>query len=438
MRENLIYMDHGATAPLRKAALEAMLPYLQEEYGNASALYSLGASAREGLENARQLLAASIGAAPGEIYFTSGGTESDNWALVAAAEAMEEKGRHIITSSLEHHAVLHTCEYLKRRGFEVTYLPADAEGRVNPAQLESAIREDTILISVMTANNEVGSVQPIAKMARIARERDILFHTDAVQAYGKMPLSVREFPVDLLSVSAHKIGGPKGVGFLYIRNGIPMGAWQHGGMQERGRRAGTENVAGVVGFAAAAAETMKDMQQVRQQEANLQRFFYEVLLKEIPTCKWHGPVPAKVNAESENGGVDVSIGEGNAAQSGVKKNDRSVINSKKNITEQSSAESTVIEKRLFNNVNFSIPGIKAETALITLDREGVCASAGSACTTGARSASHVLTAMGISPKEAGESLRFTLGAENTKEEIRKVVDVLVHLEQRIRSMETDW
>ena len=399
MRENLIYMDHGATAPLRKAALEAMLPYLQKEYGNASALYSLGASAREGLENARRVLAASIEAAPGEIYFTSGGTESDNWALVAAAEAMEGKGRHIITSSLEHHAVLHTCAYLERRGFEVTYLPADAEGMVNPMQLEKAIREDTILISVMTANNEVGSVQPIAEMARIAGERGILFHTDAVQAYGKMPLSVKKLPVDLLSVSAHKIGGPKGVGFLYIRNSIPMGAWQHGGMQERGRRAGTENVAGAVGFAAAAAEAMRDMEQVRQREANLQRFFYELLIKEIPANKWHGPVPG---------------------------------------AEESSPEKDVTERRLFNNVNFSIPGVKSETALITLDREGICASAGSACTTGARSASHVLTAMGISPNEAGESLRFTLGEENTKEEIRQVVDTLVHLEKRIRSMETDW
>ncbi len=392
-------MDHGATAPLRKAALEAMLPYLQKEYGNASALYSLGASAREGLENARRVLADSIEAAPGEIYLTSGGTESDNWALVAAAEAMEEKGRHIITSSLEHHAVLHTCAYLERRGFEVTYLSADAEGMVDPMQLEKAIREDTILISVMTANNEVGSVQPIAEIAQIAGERGILFHTDAVQAYGKMPLSVKKIPVDLLSVSAHKIGGPKGIGFLYIRNGIPMGAWQHGGMQERGRRAGTENVAGVVGFAAAAAEAMKNMEEVRQQEASLQSFFYELLLKEIPACKWHGPLPG---------------------------------------TEENSPEKDGTERRLFNNVNFSIPGVKSETALIALDREGICASAGSACTTGARSASHVLTAMGTSTKEAGESLRFTLGEENTKEEIRQVVDVLVRLEKRIRSMETDW
>ncbi len=392
MRDNLIYMDHGATAPLKKAALEAMLPYLQNEYGNASALYSLGASAREGLEKARRQLADTIEAAPGEIYFTSGGTESDNWALVAAAEAMQEKGRHIITSSLEHHAVLHTCDYLQRRGFEVTYLPADAEGIVDPDLLESAIREDTILISVMMANNEVGTLQPVERLAQIAQERGILFHTDAVQAYGKIPVSVKKIPVDLLSVSAHKIGGPKGVGFLYIRNGISIGAWQHGGMQERGRRAGTENVAGAAGFAAAAMQTENEMEQVRQWEAELQRFFYELLLKEIPTCKWHGPVPG--------------TGSG--------------------------------EKRLFNNVNFSIPGIKAETALITLDREGICASAGSACTTGVRSPSHVLTAMGIGEKEAGESLRFTLGEENTKEEIRRVVDVLVSLEKRIRSMDMDW
>lgn len=421
-------MDHGATAPLRKAALEAMLPYLQKEYGNASALYSLGASAREGLENARRVLADSIEAAPGEIYFTSGGTESDNWALVAAAEAMEEKGRHIITSSLEHHAVLHTCAYLERRGFEVTYLSADAEGMVDPMQLEKAIREDTILISVMTANNEVGSVQPIAEIAQIAGERGILFHTDAVQAYGKLPLSVKKIPVDLLSVSAHKIGGPKGIGFLYIRNGIPMGAWQHGGMQERGRRAGTENVAGAVGFAAAAAEAMKNMEEVRLREASLQCFFYELLLKEIPACKWHGPLPGTENDVSEKDRENVS-----AEKIGTEK-----IGTEKCAPGKYSPEKDGTERRLFNNVNFSIPGVKSETALIALDREGICASAGSACTTGARSASHVLTAMGISTKEAGESLRFTLGEENTKEEIRQVVDVLVRLEKRIRSMETDW
>ncbi len=391
MKDGIIYMDHGATAPLKKAALEAMLPYLQSAYGNASALYSLGASAREGLEKARRLLASTIEAAPGEIYFTSGGTESDNWALVAGAEAMQEKGRHIITSSLEHHAVLHTCDYLKRRGFEVTYLPADAQGFVDPQQLRSAIREDTILISVMMANNEVGTLEPIGKLAQIAKERGILFHTDAVQAYGKIPVSVKTLPVDLLSASAHKIGGPKGVGFLYIRNGIPIGAWQHGGMQERGRRAGTENVAGAVGFAAAAAQTMEEMEKVRRREESLQRFFYELLLKEIPESKWHGPMPG-----------------------------------------------TVCEKRLLNNVNFSIPGLQAESALIALDREGICASAGSACTTGVRSPSHVLTAMGISEKEAGESLRFTLGEENTEEEIRQVVEALVRVRERIRCMEMDW
>ena len=392
MQKTPIYMDHAATRALRPAALEEMLPYLTGQYGNASAVYSLGSAAKIALEEARAALAETIGAQANEIYFTSGGTESDNWALVAAAEAMRERGRHIVTTAVEHHAVLHTCAYLERRGFEVTVLPVDGEGRVSPERLREALRPDTVLVSAMAANNEVGTVQPLRELAQLTKEHGALFHTDAVQAYGRLPLSVRALPIDLLSASAHKLGGPKGVGFLYIRSGVPVGAFHHGGMQERGRRAGTENVAGAVGFVAAARETFARRAEETAREAALQRFFWEKLRERLPETVLHGPA----------------------------------------VTGEDTAEPW--PSRLPNNLNFSIPGVSAESALILLDMDGICASGGSACTTGAVAPSHVLTAMGVSPAQAREALRFTLGAENTEAEIEETVAALAAIAERIRKL----
>ena len=378
----MIYMDNAATTKLALEALEEMLPYLREEYGNPSAVYSLGSHAKRAVSAARRKLAGVIGAEPEEIFITSGGSESDNWALTSVAHALESKGKHIITTKIEHHAVLNTCHALEKQGFSVTYLDVDSEGRVDALQVEHAIRPDTILISVMFANNEVGTIQPIAEIGAIARAHGILFHVDAVQAFGHIPIDVKEMQIDLLSASAHKLHGPKGVGLLYIRKDIRLEAMIHGGTQERGRRAGTENVAGIVGFGKAAELALENMTQAREKTAALSKHFMERLENEIPDIR--------INAKGA--------------------------------------------ERLSGHVSVCIPPVEGESVLIQLDLQGICASSGSACTIGSSEPSHVLLAMGRTAQEAKGSLRFTLSEENTMEEVDKTVDTLKKIVEDIRKM----
>ena len=407
----MIYLDHAATCPMRKCALDQMTEALKSVYGNASPSYPPAQEAKAMLDQARSVLAETIGADWREIFFTSGGTEGDNWALTGAAEAglPERTGGHIITTRVEHHAVLHTCAYLESRGYTVSYLPVDEEGFVSPDSLENelAAHPDTVLVSVMLANNEVGTIEPVEELVRVVRKREqelagkegvpdgkrkvkggrrILFHTDAVQAYGKIPIDVKALDVDLLSVSAHKIGGPKGVGFLYLRKGTRIGALIHGGAQESGRRAGTENVPAIIGFAAAAEEAVRERQSDEAKTMHLQRFFREALRSEL----------------QEKGGIRILW---NGPQPG--------------------------ERRLSGNVSVSFPDFDQRTLLINLDLAGICASGGSACTSGALEPSHVLMAMTQDRKRAEGTLRFTLGAENTEEEILETVRVLRKTVDRI-------
>ncbi len=407
----MIYLDHAATCPMRKCALDQMTEALKNVYGNASPSYPPAQEAKAKLDQARSVLAETIGADWREIFFTSGGTEGDNWALTGAAEAglPERTGGHIITTRVEHHAVLHTCAYLESRGYTVSYLPVDEEGFVSPDSLENelAAHPDTVLVSVMLANNEVGTIEPVEELVRVVRKREqelagkeavpeakrketggrrILFHTDAVQAYGKIPIDVKTLDVDLLSVSAHKIGGPKGVGFLYLRKGTRIGALIHGGAQESGRRAGTENVPAIIGFAAAAEEAVGKRQSEEEKTIHLQQFFREALRVELQEKEgirilWNGPQPG--------------------------------------------------ERRLSGNVSVSFPGFDQRTLLINLDLAGICASGGSACTSGALEPSHVLMAMTQDRKRAEGTLRFTLGTENTEEEILETVRVLKETIDRI-------
>lgn len=378
----MIYLDNAATTKMPPEVLDAMLPYFRENYGNASAAYSLAGKSKKAIMEAREILAESLGAKVQEIYFTSGGSEADNWALKAVCDAYREKGRHIITSKIEHHAVLHTCDYLAKRGFEITYLDVDEDGVVDPEALKKAIRPDTILISIMYANNEIGTIEPINEIGGIAKERGILFHTDAVQAYGHLPVAADECGIDLLSASAHKFGGPKGTGFLYIRNGVQIASFLHGGAQERGRRAGTENVPGIVGMGAAAERALHIMKTKTRRETELRDYLTERVLSEIPG--------SRLNGHRTN--------------------------------------------RLSNNANFTFDGVSGESLLIILDRKGICASAGSACTTGSLEGSHVLKAIGRSEKEAGSSIRFSLSEENTKEELDFVVEELKEAVGRLRNM----
>lgn len=378
----MIYLDNAATTPLRPQALEAMKPYFEELYGNAASMYSFAGKARKAVEDARAQIAGLIGAKPKEIYFTGGGSEADNWALKAVAFAKREKGRHIITSRIEHHAVLHTCEYLEKLGFEVTYLDVDEEGRISPEALEQMIREDTILISIMFANNEIGTIEPIREIGQIAKRHGILFHTDAVQACGHVPIGVEELGIDLLSASAHKIGGPKGVGLLYIREGVKIGSFIHGGAQERGRRAGTHNTPGIVGFGAAACLALENMEAAIAHETKLRDYLIDRVLKEIPYSRLNG-----------------------------------------HRTE-----------RLSNNANFSFRFIEGESLLIMLDQAGICASSGSACTSGSLDPSHVLLAIGLPHEIAHGSLRLTLSQQTTREEIDFVVEKLKTIVERLRNM----
>ena len=378
----MIYLDNAATTRTAPEVVEAMLPYFTEYYGNAGSIYGLAGESRKALLRARETIAGTLGAEANEIYFTAGGSESDNWALKAGFEAWQDKGRHIITSRIEHHAVLHTCEYLEKMGARVTYLDVDSEGLVDPGQLERAIRPDTILISVMAANNEVGTIQPVKEIGEIAAAHGILFHTDAVQAYGHLPMAVQECHIDLLSASAHKFNGPKGAGFLYVGKKAGIRSFIHGGQQERGRRAGTENVPGIVGMATAARRAHEHMEERAQKERMLRDYLIGRIEAEIPDVALNGHRT----------------------------------------------------KRLPNNVNFSFADMEGETMLIMLDMAQICASAGSACTSGAVDPSHVLLAMGLSKERARGSLRLTLSEENTREELDTVVEELARIVARVRGM----
>ena len=378
----MIYLDNAATTKVADSVVDAMLPYFKEYYGNASSIYQLGAKSKEALDESREYIAGTLGAKTNEIYFTAGGSESDNWAIKATADAYAQKGKHIITSAIEHHAVLHTCEYLEKHGYEVTYVGVDENGVIKLDELTAAIRPDTILISVMFANNEIGTIQPIKEIGEIAKEHDILFHTDAVQAYAQVPINVDEMHIDMLSASGHKLNGPKGIGFLYIRKGIKIRSFVHGGQQERGRRAGTENIPGIVGLAAAAKRSFSMLEEKMKKEIELRDYLISRIEAEIPYCRLNG--------------------------------DR--------------------KKRLPNNVNFSFQFIEGESMLILLDSKGIAASSGSACTSGSLDPSHVLLAIGLPHEIAHGSLRLTLSEENTKEEMDYVVEQLTAILERLRSM----
>lgn len=380
--ERLIYLDNAATTKVNPKVLDAMLPYFTEKFGNPSAVYSFAAENKKAITEARESIAGVLGANTEEIYFTAGGSESDNWALKATAEAYEKKGKHIITTKIEHHAILHTCEYLEGRGYEITYLNVDENGVVDMEELKAAIRPDTILISVMFANNEIGTMQPIAEIGKLAREKGILFHTDAVQAFGHVPINVDEMGIDMLSASGHKLNGPKGIGFLYIRKGVKIRSFVHGGAQERKRRAGTENVPGIVGIGVAAKLCADTMEERSKRETELRDHLIERVMKEIPYTRLNGHRT----------------------------------------------------RRLPNNANFSFQFVEGESMLIMLDMAGICASSGSACTSGSLDPSHVLLAIGLPHEIAHGSLRLTLGEDTTLEEIDFVVDKLKEIVAKLRSM----
>lgn len=382
MNKKLIYLDNAATTKTAPEVVEAMLPYFTEYYGNPSSVYSFASQNKEKITEQRERIADTLGAAANEIYFTAGGSESDNWALKATAEAYAQKGKHIITTKIEHHAILHTGEYLEKRGFEVTYLGVDENGLVNLEELEAAIRPDTILISVMFANNEIGTIEPIKEIGVIAKKHGILFHTDAVQAFGQVPIDVNECQIDMLSASGHKLNGPKGIGFLYIRKGVKIRSFVHGGAQERKRRAGTENVPGIIGLGTAALRAANTMEERTSKERELRDYLIGRVLNEIPYTKLNGHP----------------------------------------------------EKRLPNNANFSFRFIEGESLLIRLDMAGICGSSGSACTSGSLDPSHVLLAIGLPHEIAHGSLRLTLNEEITKEDIDYVVEQLKIIVSDLRNM----
>ena len=383
MDKKVIYLDHAATTATRPEVLEAMLPYFTENYGNPSSIYELGSKNKQIVTESREIIGKALGTDAQNIYFTAGGSEADNWALVAAAEAFKNKGNHIITSKIEHHAILHTCEYLeKERGFEVTYVDVDEHGILKLDELKKAIRPTTILITVMFANNEIGTIQPVKEIGVIAHEHGILFHTDAVQAFGQIPSDVDAMNIDMLSGSGHKLNGPKGIGFLYIRKGVKIRSFIHGGAQERKRRAGTENVPGIVGLGKAVEIAVRTMDERIKKETELRDYLIGRILKEIPYTR--------LNGDSE--------------------------------------------KRLPNNANFSFQFIEGESLLIMLDMAGICGSSGSACTSGSLDPSHVLLAIGLPHEIAHGSLRLTLGEDNTKEEMDYVVEKVKGIVERLRSM----
>ncbi len=380
--EKMIYLDNAATTRTAPEVVEAMLPYFTENYGNPSSVYRFAAKNKCGVDRQREAIAEILGANANEIYFTAGGSESDNWAVKAAAEAYQEKGNHIITTKIEHHAILHTAEYLEKQGYDVTYLDVDEDGLVDTDELEKAIRPETILISVMFANNEIGTVQPIKEIGRIAKEHGILFHTDAVQAFGQIPIQVDGLGIDMLSASGHKLNGPKGIGFLYIRKGVKIRSFIHGGAQERRRRAGTENVPGIIGLGTAAKRAARTMEERAERESALRDYLISRVMAEIPHTKLNGHAT----------------------------------------------------KRLPNNANFSFRFVEGESLLLNLDMKGICASSGSACTSGSLDPSHVLLAIGLPHEIAHGSLRLTLGEDTVKEEIDYVVDALKEIVKRLREM----
>ena len=380
--KKMIYLDNAATTKTAPEVVEAMLPYFTEFYGNASSVYGFAGNSKEAMAKARETIADSLGCKANEIYFTAGGSEADNWALKATAEAYKAKGNHIITTKIEHHAILHTAEWLEKNGFEVTYLNVDENGVVKLDELKAAIRPETILISVMFANNEIGTIQPIKEIGEIAKANGILFHTDAVQAYGQVPINVDELNIDMLSSSGHKLNGPKGIGFLYIRKGIKMRSFVHGGAQERKRRAGTENIPAIVGYGAAVERAMGTMKERTAKEAELRDYLIDRVLKEVPYTR--------LNGHRTN--------------------------------------------RLPNNANFSFQFIEGESLLIMLDMEGICGSSGSACTSGSLDPSHVLLAIGLPHEIAHGSLRLTLSDETTKEDIDFVVEKVKEIVARLRDM----
>lgn len=378
----VIYLDNAATTAVSEEVLNEMIPYFRQIYSNPSAVYSFAGEGKKAVDYARKQAAELIGAGTEEIYFTGGGTESDNWALKAAADAYGSKGKHIITSKIEHHAVLHTCKYLEQQGYEVTYLDVDEYGKISLKELEEAIRPDTILISIMTANNEIGTIEPIAQIGRLAHEKGVLFHTDAVQAYGHIPINVDEMNIDMLSASGHKFNGPKGIGIMYIRKGVKIRSFIHGGAQERNRRAGTSNVPGIVGFGKAAQIAGQTLEDRSKKEIYIRDYLIERVLTEIPYTRLNGHRT----------------------------------------------------DRLPNNVNFCFRFVEGESVLILLDQLGICASSGSACTSGSLDPSHVLLAIGLPHEIAHGSLRLTLSEETTLEDIDFVVDELKKIITRLRSM----
>lgn len=378
----IIYLDNAATTKTAPEVVEAMLSYFSEEYGNPSSIYGLAGESKKAVTDARETIAKSLGAQTNEIYFTAGGSESDNWALKATAEAYETKGKHIITSAIEHHAILHTCEYLEKKGFEITYIGVDENGILKLEELKKAIRPDTILISIMFANNEIGTLQPIREIGEIAKANGILFHTDAVQAFGQLEISVDDYHIDMLSASGHKLNGPKGIGFLYIRTGVKIRSFVHGGQQERGRRAGTENVPGIVGLGKAVERAFRLQKEKTEREIRLRDYLIRRVLQEIPYTRLNGDA----------------------------------------------------KRRLPNNANFSFQFVEGESLLIMLDMKGICASSGSACTSGSLDPSHVLLAIGLPHEIAHGSLRLTLSEETTKEDIDTTVDAMKEIVAQLRNM----
>ena len=377
-----IYLDNAATTKTSQEVVDAMLPYFTENYGNASSIYEVGQRSKEAITTAREDIAKVLGAKTEEIYFTAGGSEADNWALKAAFEAYSKKGNHIITTKIEHHAILHTCEYPEKKGAEITYSDVDENGLVNLDELQKAIRPETILISIMFANNEIGTIEPVKEIGMIAKEHGVLFHTDAVQAFGQVPIDVDEMNIDMLSSSAHKINGPKGIGFLYIRKGVKIRSFVHGGAQERKRRAGTENVPGIVGYGVAAKRAAETMEVRTAKERELRDYFIDRVLKEIPYVKLNGdPV-----------------------------------------------------KRLPNNINLSFRFVEGESLLIMLDMKGIAASSGSACTSGSLDPSHVLLAIGLPHEIAHGSLRLTLGEDTTKEDLDYTLEQLKEIIGKLRDL----
>ena len=377
-----IYLDNAATTQTKVEVVEAMLPYFNEKFGNPSSIYDFAAKKKTAVTDARDTIAKAIGCNTNEIFFTAGGTEADNWAIKGVAESYKNKGNHIITSKIEHHAVLHTCEYLEKNGYEVTYLNVDENGLLKLDELKAAIRPTTILISIMFAYNEIGTIQPIKEIGQIAKENGILFHTDAVQAFGQLPIDVQELNIDMLSASGHKINGPKGIGFLYIKNGTKIRSFIHGGAQERKRRAGTENVPGIVGLGKATEIACRDMEEKTRKEIELRDYLIDRTLKEIPYTR--------LNGHRRN--------------------------------------------RLPNNANFSFQFIEGESLLIMLDMKGICGSSGSACTSGSLDPSHVLLAIGLPHEIAHGSLRLTLSENTTKEEIDYTIDCMKEIVAKLRDM----